>query len=112
MEVIQDYHLGATLVELAKDNNITPATIEKWANKISLKEANAAVSKKNLNLKGSKLKIAKLLCKGLNNREIGKKIGLSKRTIDLHRNEILKAAGCKNWTELAYLIGRGKVKLT
>ncbi|SRR6056297_74016 len=41
------------------------------------------------------------ICKGLSNSEIAEKLNLSKRTIEGHRNRLLKKTGCQNSVSLA-----------
>ena len=46
------------------------------------------------------LEILQLVCQGLNNIEIGKKLGLSPRTVGGHRNNMLAKSGLKNTAAL------------
>jgi DNA-binding NarL/FixJ family response regulator len=43
---------------------------------------------------------------GLNNREIGEAIGLSPRTVEIHRGTAIKKLGAKNGTHAAVLFDR------
>jgi PAS domain S-box-containing protein len=48
------------------------------------------------------------ICKGLSNSEIAEKLNLSKRTIEGHRNRLLKKTGCQNSVSLAiYAVKHG-----
>ena len=57
-------------------------------------------SKFQIGLSKQELKIIRLIAMGLNSKEIGDKIFLSRHTIDTHRRKILEKTGCKNSSEL------------
>src|SRR6056297_226841 len=45
--------------------------------------------------------VLKFICEGLSNQEIGEKLSISVRTVEGHRNRLLKKTGCKNSVGLA-----------
>lgn len=50
-----------------------------------------------------------LLVKGLHNRRIAEQLGISPRTVEVHRARILSKAGADNIVELVRLVDQGKV---
>lgn len=44
--------------------------------------------------------VSDLLARGWNNKEIGNKLGISRRTVEDHRSDILKKLGVRNVVEL------------
>ncbi|MGC9330400.1 MAG: DNA-binding response regulator, partial [Bacteroidales bacterium] len=73
--------------------------------------------KKRGQKQGSKLstretEILYQICKGLSNQEIGKKLYISKRTVDKHRENILIKTGTNNTAELVmYAVKHGIVNI-
>ncbi len=66
-----------------------------------LKEVvNRFKSKLHLNLSKREVEIIRLICKGLNSKEIGEKLHISKHTVDTHRRNILDKTNCKNAVDL------------
>ena len=56
--------------------------------------------------------VLKLIVKGGSSSEIGKQLGISKRTVEAHRTNILEETGCKNTVALvkwALVNGYGNV---
>ena len=50
-----------------------------------------------------------LLAKGLHNRRIAEELGISPRTVEVHRARVLNKTGAGNLIELARLVDQGKV---
>jgi DNA-binding NarL/FixJ family response regulator len=66
-----------------------------------LKDAiNRYKSKLHLNLSKREVDIIRLVAKGLNSKEIGAKLYISKHTVDTHRRKILDKTNCKNAVDL------------
>jgi len=55
----------------------------------------------NLEVTSREKDVLKYICEGLSNQEIGEKLSISVRTVEGHRNRLLKKTGCKNSVELA-----------
>lgn len=56
---------------------------------------------------------AQLAAEGLNNAEIGARLGISPRTAETHRTNLLRKLGLKSQTELVrYAVGRGLIEPT
>ena len=56
--------------------------------------------------------VLKFICDGMSNQEIGEKLSISVRTVEGHRNRLLKKTGCKNSAELAiYAVKSGFYKV-
>jgi PAS domain S-box-containing protein len=55
----------------------------------------------NLEVTSRERDVLNYICKGLSNQEIGEKLSISVRTVEGHRNRLLKKTGCKNSVELA-----------
>lgn len=53
--------------------------------------------------------VLKLVCEGLSNREIAKKLQISKRTVDKHRENILSKTGCHNTAMLIMYANKNKL---
>lgn len=59
------------------------------------------------------LEIARLVCKGMSNVEIGHALGISERTVQNHLRNTFRATGLANRLELAVLaLAHGMVALT
>jgi DNA-binding CsgD family transcriptional regulator len=56
---------------------------------------------KKIDLTAQELKIIKLICKQLTAKEIGDRMGLSHRTVEGYRDEILRKIGAKNSVGIA-----------
>lgn len=52
------------------------------------------------NLSKREIEIIKLLAKGLNSKQVGEELHLSRHTIDTYRRKILEKTNCKNTAEL------------
>jgi len=65
-----------------------------------IKKQNEPQGKNEYNLSGRELEILYLICQGLSNKDIAKKLFLSKRTVDKHRYNILEKTDCKNTANL------------
>ena len=66
-----------------------------------LKDAiNRYKSKLHSNLSKREVDIIRLVAQGLNSKEIGAKLFISKHTVDTHRRKILNKTDCKNAIEL------------
>jgi DNA-binding NarL/FixJ family response regulator len=66
-----------------------------------LKEAvNRYKSKLHLNLSKREVDVIRLVAQGLNSKEIGIKLHISKHTVDTHRRKILDKTNCKNAVDL------------
>ena len=59
-----------------------------------------------MNLTKREREVCALMADGLNNREIGEAIGLSPRTVEIHRGTAIKKLGAKNGTHAAVLFDR------
>jgi DNA-binding NarL/FixJ family response regulator len=67
---------------------------------------------KRLTLSARELEILKLICNGLSNHQIGEKLGVSHRTIEGHRANIIDKIGVKNTVNLvAYAIMNNLVNM-
>ena len=56
--------------------------------------------------------VLKFICEGLSNQEIGEKLSISVRTVEGHRNRLLKKTGCRNSVCLAiYAVKSGFFKV-
>jgi len=56
--------------------------------------------------------VLKFICEGMSNQEIGEKLSISVRTVEGHRNKLLKKTGCKNSVGLAmYAVKAGFYKI-
>ncbi len=53
--------------------------------------------------------VMQLLIQGLHNRHIAEQLGISPRTVEVHRARVLNKAGVQNIVELARLAGQGKI---
>lgn len=56
---------------------------------------------KKIELTAQELKIIKLICKQMTAKEIGERLGLSHRTVEGYRDEILRKIGAKNSVGIA-----------
>jgi two-component system, NarL family, response regulator NreC len=65
--------------------------------------------KKILSLSVRELEILKLIVEGFTNREINKVLGISIRTVETHKNHIMKKLGCKSSVEMVKLAIRNKI---
>jgi len=57
-------------------------------------------SKRYLNLSKQEVNIVRLLAKGLNSKQIGESLHISRHTVDTHRRKILEKTACKNSVDL------------
>jgi PAS domain S-box-containing protein len=64
-------------------------------------ENNRKPEANNLEVTSRERDVLKFICEGLSNQEIGEKLSISVRTVEGHRNRLLKKTGCKNSVELA-----------
>lgn len=55
----------------------------------------------NLEITSREKDVLNYICEGLSNQEIGEKLSISVRTVEGHRNRLLKKSSCKNSVELA-----------
>ena len=62
-------------------------------------DMNSASSKQDITSREKD--VLKFICEGLSNQEIGEKLSISVRTVEGHRNRLLKKTGCKNSVGLA-----------
>ncbi len=66
------------------------------------------INEKDLNLTSREIEILKLIAEGYTNKEIGKKLFISHRTVDTHRTNLMKKIEVKNLAGLVnYAIKRG-----
>jgi two-component system response regulator NreC len=61
------------------------------------------------NLSSRELEILKLYCEGFINKEIGLKLNISVRTVETHKNHIMKKLGIKSPVELVKFAIRSKI---
>ena len=61
------------------------------------------------NLSVREIEILKLFSEGMNNKEIGEKLGISIRTVETHKNHIMKKLGCKSVVEMLKFAIRNKI---
>ena len=61
------------------------------------------------NLSVREIEILKLFSEGMNNKEIGEKLGISIRTVETHKNHIMKKLGCKSVVEMLKFALRNKI---
>ena len=65
--------------------------------------------KPSYNLSSRELEILKLYSEGLNNKEIGMKLSISIRTVETHKNHIMKKLGIKSPVEMVKFAIRNKI---
>ena len=82
---------------LAKQEK-TEARVEEGHQK---QEENQNAGANNLEVTSRERDVLNYICEGLSNQEIGEKLSISVRTVEGHRNRLLKKTGCKNSVELA-----------
>jgi len=61
------------------------------------------------NLSARELEILKLYCEGLINKEIGQKLNISVRTVETHKNHIMKKLGIKSPVDMVKFAIRSKI---
>ena len=61
------------------------------------------------NLSSRELEILKLYCEGFINKDIGLKLNISVRTVETHKNHIMKKLGIKSPVELVKFAIRSKI---
>jgi DNA-binding NarL/FixJ family response regulator len=64
---------------------------------------------KDIPLNERELEVLTLMCEGLTNFQIGKRLNLSKRTVETHRKNLLSKAGVHNSIELVAWEFRNKL---
>jgi DNA-binding CsgD family transcriptional regulator len=52
--------------------------------------------------------VMKLVCEGLTAQEIGERLGISSRTVEVHRRNALLELGARNQTQAAVLFDRAQ----
>jgi two-component system LytT family response regulator/two-component system response regulator LytT len=77
------------------DYILKPVSIDELKSTISRYSANV-----KLNLSKREREIIQLISKGLNSESIGKKLHISRHTVDTHRRSILEKTNCSNAAEL------------
>ena len=60
-------------------------------------------------LTGREREVMQLLIQGLHNRHIAEQLGISPRTVEVHRARVLNKVGAQNIVELARLADQGKI---
>jgi DNA-binding NarL/FixJ family response regulator len=74
-----------------------------------VEKAKTKSEKQSIDLTNRELEILQLICKGLSNPEIARKLFLSKRTVDKHRENILAKTISKNTAELVIYAVKNKL---
>ena len=73
-------------------------------------ESQAASS--NQDISSREKDVLKFICEGMSNQEIGERLSISVRTVEGHRNRLLKKTGCRNSVGLAmYAVKAGFYKI-
>jgi len=75
----------------------------------SATEKDNTEDKKILSLSGRELEILKLIAEGFVNKEIHETLGISIRTVETHKNHIMKKLGCKSSVEMVKIAIRNKI---
>ena len=60
-------------------------------------------------LSARELEVLKLYSEGLNNKEIGEKLGISIRTVESHKNHIVRKLGLKSTVDMVKVAIRNKI---
>jgi DNA-binding NarL/FixJ family response regulator len=60
-------------------------------------------------LSSREIEVLKLFSEGLNNKEIGEKLGISIRTVESHKNHIVRKLGLKSTVEMVKVAIRNKI---
>jgi len=73
------------------------------------KEDEKSIGNHSENLSVREIEILKLFSEGMINKEIGEKLGISIRTVETHKNHIMKKLGCKSAVEMLKFAIRSKI---
>ena len=73
------------------------------------KEDDKTTTNHSENLSAREIEILKLFSEGLINKEIGEKLSISIRTVETHKNHIMKKLGCKSAVEMLKFAIRNKI---
>ncbi len=90
-----DHYAIEAIKNNAFDYILKPVSINVLKNVV-----NRYKSKLHLNLSKREIDIVRLVAQGLNSKEIGAKLYISKHTVDTHRRKILDKTNCKNAVDL------------
>jgi DNA-binding CsgD family transcriptional regulator len=67
---------------------------------------------KKIEFKDQELKVLKLICRQMTAKEIGDKLGLSYRTVEGYRDNIIKKIGAKNSVGIViYAVRKGIIRI-
>jgi DNA-binding NarL/FixJ family response regulator len=75
----------------------------------SAKESDKDETMRAESLSRRELEILKLFSEGMANKEIGENLGISIRTVETHKNHIMKKLGCKSTVEMLKFAIRNKL---
>jgi DNA-binding NarL/FixJ family response regulator len=75
--------------------------VAKKAKPVFKRKSKPVVRKPKIELSPRKIQIVKLICRQLTSKEIGEKIGLSKKTVEVHRVQLFNQLKIKNNVGLA-----------
>jgi len=110
-DAVKRFLKGETATSIKKDINVSNARFLKWRESFIASGFGGVYDRRTLQLTKKKHRILELVAVGYDNTEIAKTVGLSYRTVEGHRDWIIKASGCNNMTELLYRIGAGHIVL-
>jgi len=72
-------------------------------------ESHDMTEKGNYNLSPREIEILRYYSEGFNNKEIGETLNISIRTVETHKNHIMKKLGCKSPVEMVKFAIRNKI---